>query len=164
MALEIGFSDSSEHAGKAAFNIGFRLAIGSRQQNLANLGAGRRGHFLSAHHQGEAPAPGRDEITRAMDGSTAGGAGVFIARDGAEAHFRHALQQKRGREALRREAFPKYADKAGINLGRGNSGILDRSACDARNQAFRSGFGFKLAKGAMRPADDCSFGHDASPV
>ena len=91
MALEIGLGNTPKHAGKAAFNIGFRLTIGSREQNLANLGAGCGGHFLSAHHQGEAPAPGRDEIPRAMDGSTAGGAGVFIARDGAEAHLRHAL-------------------------------------------------------------------------
>ena len=91
MALEIGFRDAAKHAGKAAFNIGFCLAVGRGQQDLANLGAGRRGHFLSAHHQGEAAPPGGDEVPRTMDGGTAGGAGVFIARDGAEAHFRHAL-------------------------------------------------------------------------
>jgi hypothetical protein len=93
-------------------------------------------------------------------GSAASGAGVFIAGDGAEAHFRHALQQKRGREALRRKTLTKYADKAGINFGRGNPGILDRGARYAGDQAFQIGFAFKLAKGAMRPADDCSFGHD----
>ena len=165
MLLEIGLGDAGEDAGEASLDAGLALEVGGGKQDLAHALAAHGGHLLHAHDEGDAAAPGAEEVQRAMDGGGAGGAGILEAGGGPEAQLRHRLEDQRGREVLLLEAVVVGAEEDRIHLMRLDAGIGDGLAGDEADQRLGVGRLLQLAEPAMRPADDGGVvsGHGSPP-
>ena len=125
-------------------------------------GVRRGGHLLGPHHQGEAAAPGGQEVARAIDGGGAGGAGVLEPRRRLEAQRRDRLQDHRAREVLLGEAVVEQADEAGVDL----LGRDRRHPRSPRRRRGRSGFrrpGLPACRTGCAPSRRCRLRSSRSP-